>query len=29
MWGMGWIYLAKDEDRQRALVIAVMSFRVP
>jgi hypothetical protein len=27
--GMGWIYVAQDRDRWRALVNAVMSLRVP
>jgi hypothetical protein len=27
--GMDWIYLAKDRDRWRALVNAVMKLRVP
>jgi len=27
--GMGWIELAQDRDRRRALVYVVMSLRVP
>ena len=27
--GMYWIALAKNKDRRRALVIAVMNFRAP
>jgi len=27
--GMGWIGLAKDRDKRRALVNAVMNLRVP
>jgi hypothetical protein len=27
--GMGWIELAQDRDRQRALVITIMNLRVP
>jgi len=29
MWVMGWIDLAQDRKGSRALVKAVMSFRVP
>jgi hypothetical protein len=27
--GMGWIDLPRDEDRWRAIVKAVMNFRIP
>jgi hypothetical protein len=29
MWGMGWIDLAQDADRRRALVNGAMNLQVP
>ena len=29
MWGIDWIYVARDRDRWRAVVYVVMNLRVP